>query len=297
MATTSTNTIETLLARLEDATRLDDVAARIRPLLTRAVGTGTRRDALTGRRLGHPAHPAAVTVPLGCWTAATVLDIVGGSGARGAARRLVGLGVLAAGPTAASGAADWLDTRGAEQRVGLAHAAANAGATGLFALSWMLRRRHHLLGVGAGAAAMALAGAGGHLGGHLAYRRGVGVNTTAFRSGPSDWRIIDVDPPNAGDPVEIRGDGVALVAVAEGGDLHVLEDRCTHRGGPLHEGDVTDGCITCPWHGSRFALRTGAVVAGPASVPQPVYEVDRPTGAPWRVRRREPGDLRRNPVA
>ena len=59
---------------------------------------------------------------------------------------------------------------------------------------------------------------------------------------------------------------------AVGQTVHALANRCTHRGGPLHEGEVADGQVTCPWHGSRFELSTGSVCAGPAASPQPLYE-------------------------
>ena len=47
-----------------------------------------------------------------------------------------------------------------------------------------------------------------------------------------------------------------------------MEDACSHNGGPLSEGTVDDGVVTCPWHGSQFRLRDGAVVGGPATFPQ-----------------------------
>jgi nitrite reductase/ring-hydroxylating ferredoxin subunit len=76
----------------------------------------------------------------------------------------------------------------------------------------------------------------------------------------------------------------------------VLEDRCTHRGGPLHEGDVEGQSIVCPWHGSTFDLRTGRVVRGPASVGQPAYE-SRVQDGRLQIRRHEEGALRRNAVS
>ncbi|HEY3750415.1 MAG TPA: hypothetical protein VGL80_14545 [Pseudonocardiaceae bacterium] len=102
---------------------------------------------------------------------ATSLDLVGGAAGRPAARRLIGLGLLAAGPTAAAGWSDWLDTEGAERRVGLVHATSNAVGLSAYALSWWQRRR------GGGGRAAGLAGAvalgvGGWLGGHLAYALG-----------------------------------------------------------------------------------------------------------------------------
>ena len=65
--------------------------------------------------------------------------------------------------------------------------------------------------------------------------------------------------------------GVPVLIARQGGQLHALANRCNHRGGPLHEGELSDGCVTCPWHGSRFLLEDGAVDRGPASSPQPVY--------------------------
>jgi nitrite reductase/ring-hydroxylating ferredoxin subunit len=71
----------------------------------------------------------------------------------------------------------------------------------------------------------------------------------------------------------VRPDGGALVlVVAQGEQLHALADRCSHRGGPLHEGDIAEGCVTCPWHGSVFRLVDGEIERGPATQPQPVYE-------------------------
>jgi nitrite reductase/ring-hydroxylating ferredoxin subunit len=73
-----------------------------------------------------------------------------------------------------------------------------------------------------------------------------------------------------------------------------MADRCTNRGGPLHEGTVHDGCITCPWHESTFDGR-GRVVSGPATRPQPTLAVRIENGR-IQVRRDEQRTLRLNPV-
>lgn len=86
-----------------------------------------------------------------------------------------------------------------------------------------------------------------------------------------------------------------MAVAAPDGSIHVLEDRCTHRGAPLSDGEVRDGCIVCPWHDSAFALDDGTVVRGPASAPQPAYATRR-TSDRLEVRRDEPGALRRFPA-
>jgi nitrite reductase/ring-hydroxylating ferredoxin subunit len=76
------------------------------------------------------------------------------------------------------------------------------------------------------------------------------------------------------------------VLVLDGADT-AIGARCSHLGGPLADGEVHDGCVTCPWHASVFDLLDGSVVHGPATAPQPAYEVDRRRGPqPWLRARR-----------
>ena len=127
-------------------------------------------------------------------------------------------------------------------------------------------------------------------------RGGVGVSTTVFHAGPDEWtRLVRADDLDEDQPSEAALDGVGYVVVRANDEVHVLENRCTHRGGPLANGPIVAGCIECPWHGSRFALSDGSIAAGPASVPQPAYEV-RVVAGQVEIRRDEPGGLRRASV-
>ncbi|HSP29839.1 MAG TPA: Rieske (2Fe-2S) protein [Ilumatobacteraceae bacterium] len=293
---------ESVIDQIERNDRVSTVAAKLKSVAEPVVGDGLVRDVLTGRWFGHPAHPAIVIAPLAGWFAATLLDVVGGPSARRSAQRLVGFGTLAAMPAATTGIAEWLTTSKAEERVGTVHAALADGATVMYATSWVLRtRRHHRAAVGAALVGAALAGATAFMGGHLSFRRGVGVNTVAFQSGPQDWVALELDADASSDHA-VRGVATglpyAVVAAAPSGSAadavpHVMESRCSHRGGPLHEGEVVDGCLECPWHGARFDLDTGEVRRGPASAPQPVYEVDDHDGR-LSIRRTEHGSLRAN---
>jgi len=75
----------------------------------------------------------------------------------------------------------------------------------------------------------------------------------------------------AGKPVRQLGE-VPVVAVRAGGAIRVLADRCSHMSGPLSEGELSGGCLTCPWHGSVYRIADGSVARGPATAPQPAFE-------------------------
>jgi nitrite reductase/ring-hydroxylating ferredoxin subunit len=75
-------------------------------------------------------------------------------------------------------------------------------------------------------------------------------------------------------PTKATVAGADVILFRQDGDLFALANRCSHRGGPLDKGTVGEGpTVTCPWHFSTFDIADGSVVRGPASAPQPVYEV------------------------
>ncbi|MCU1344759.1 MAG: hypothetical protein JWL70_1025 [Acidimicrobiia bacterium] len=268
--------VRQLAARIEDMAFLDPVFDRASAVVQRAIPAGPVKDALSGRALDHPLHPVLTDIPIGAWTNSMLLDFVGGRRARRASQLLVGFGVLAAVPTAVSGWSDGADTDGRVTRLVTVHAVGNSVATVLYAASWAARRRgHHAKGVGLGVLGAAAATVGATLGGEIVFTKGIGVNYTAFDAVPDQWTTPEPE-------VAIPADGAVVARVAgvdvmvsrdNAGTLVALDDRCTHRGGPLHEGSNDGECVTCPWHGSRFRLADGEVMAGPAVVAQPVYDI------------------------
>jgi uncharacterized membrane protein len=178
---------------LEGATALDPLVRAVRPLADALVADPARRDLLRGAWLGHAVHPLLTDAPIGFWTSALVLDLVGGSDARPAAQRLVALGLLTAGPTAVTGWAEWSGSGQREKRVGVVHAVANVTAVALFASSWRARSRgRHAQGVALGLAASSALSLGGFLGGHLVAARKVGSRHPEFEeSGPRDSGVSD----------------------------------------------------------------------------------------------------------
>lgn len=164
------NPIEAVVRQMEDDPALDPLVARVRRV-AEPVGRGRQGDLLRGSWLGHALHPMLTDLPVGFWTSAWMLDLVGGRASRPAARRLVGLGLLAVPATAAAGLADW---SAAEQestrRVGAVHAACNGAASLCYLESWRQRRRdRHGRGVAWGMAGALAATVGGYLGGHMAF--------------------------------------------------------------------------------------------------------------------------------
>ena len=62
--------------------------------------------------------------------------------------------------------------------------------------------------------------------------------------------------------VDVNGMPIALFNVD--GQFFALDNTCTHKGGPLAEGEISGHEVTCPWHGAMFDVRTGEVVGPPA---------------------------------
>ncbi|KHL04049.1 Rieske (2Fe-2S) protein [Sinomonas humi] len=268
------NLLDDAVSRLERWQFLDAIAEPVRKATHAVVKPRLIRNLLSGIPTGHPLHPVLTDIPIGAWTMASLLDLRGGKASEPAADLLVAAGLLAAVPTAAAGLNDWSDTFGPTGRIGLVHAGLNSAALGLYTAS-LVARRTGRRGAGCG---LALAGLGiltasGYLGGHLSYSKGVKVSHTAYHEGPTDWQdAIAESELDGGEPQLVNLDDIPLLVMRDGGQIVALDNVCTHAGGPLNEGTFEDGCVTCPWHGSKFRLTDGAPVYGPAAAPQPSYE-------------------------
>jgi nitrite reductase/ring-hydroxylating ferredoxin subunit/uncharacterized membrane protein len=260
-----------LIGPLEEQPWLDQVADYVmelaKPLLELPEAERVM-DFLHGRWLGHALHPVLTDVPLGMWSGSLLLDVVGAHKSAGVLSAAGSAGAVGA---VASGFADWSDTFGRDRRLGILHGLLNTGGLGLQMLSLSARlRRRKKSAMALSALGLSVSTLAAYLGGELVFGRGVMVNHDAWVSGPENWTPVAAEEElGEGSMRRAEVEGRSIVLYKESGRLHAVEGTCSHAGGPLWEGNVRDGIVTCPWHGSQFRLTDGAVCRGPATFALP----------------------------
>ena len=282
---------------IQDSIVVDRAADVIQPPARRAFrgSTGVPRalkDFLSGTWLGHPLHPILKDFPIGGWTMGAIFDALDaletGEGLQRAADISIVTGLVGALASAVTGLADWSDTTGRARRVGEVHAVLNVSATLLYTAALLARRNSRKARVMLAYTGYGVMLLGAYLGGHLVFSEQIGVNHAAQTGLPLKFHPVLPETELAhNEPRQIDWNGLPIVLVRDGERIHALYARCAHLGGPLAEGSIEDGSIRCPWHGSRFALADGAVLEGPATNPQPCFEV-RVFNGMIEIRAREP---------
>jgi nitrite reductase/ring-hydroxylating ferredoxin subunit len=86
-------------------------------------------------------------------------------------------------------------------------------------------------------------------------------------------RVADIKDiqPSTMKAVEVAGEKICVANVE--GKYYAIGNVCTHVGGPLAEGTLDGYEIECPWHGSKFDVRSGEPTRPPAKRPEPTYEI------------------------
>ncbi|MBI1898027.1 MAG: Rieske 2Fe-2S domain-containing protein [Acidobacteria bacterium] len=245
---------------------------------------------------GHPIHPALVPFPLALFYAATVADLAGRlAGWQGwwaAAGTIEIAGVVTGLVAAVPGLIDYFRTvppNSSGKKRATRHLLANVSAMGMFLAAWMARPADPSAPPGVAVIGLEVLGtvlvsAGGYIGGTLAYRNQIGVDHRYAGSGK--WREATIEQtsgelvvgkvdelePNQMKLLRVGGRRIVLGRTEEG--YVAFEDHCTHKGGSLAGGTVICGTVACPWHGSQFDTKTGAVKAGPAGKPVSTYAVE-----------------------
>ena len=240
------------------------------------------KNALHGTWLGHPLHPALTDVPLGAWTVALMLDAMEGMSGRRELREgadaAVALGLIGAVGAAITGLTDWSESDDRGKRVGIVHGLLNVAAAGIYATSYVLRKRKssRQTAVSLSMLGYALGMVSAYLGGHLVMGEQLGVDHTATADNkkPEEWTAVLADRSLQHDkPTRVVADGVAILLVKRGDRIFAITETCPHLGGPLSEGKLVGNAIQCPWHASELDLEDGHVVNGPTTFPARCFDV------------------------
>ena len=277
---------ETIIDAITRQDWLGTAGDAIQPAIIKAFEAGGEtgqqlKNFLHGTWLGHPLHPIITDVPIGAWTAAAVLDCLELSGQRKyapGADAAIAIGLVGALGAAVTGLTDWTGLTKKKRRIGMLHAFLNIGATALYATSYLLRRRQDSRGPAIGLALVGygIVSASAYLGGHLVYAEQVGVDHTATSDEyPKEFVAVLPDAELAENTMRrVQAGSIPVLLARKDGEIFAIAHTCSHLGGPLSEGVLLpDGSVRCPWHGSVFSLADGRVLAGPATEPQPKFDV------------------------
>lgn len=235
-------------------------------------------DFLHGTWLGHPLHPVMTDFAIGAWGIGALFDVLalmkGDRELRRVGDAMARVGTWAAVPTLVTGLADYSTVKKPASSTATLHALLNDVNFVLYVISIRERRKgNYGRGVSLSLLGAGLMTAAAWLGGHLVYNYKMGVDHSEA-AGPDEWTpalaATDLDERT---PRTVDVDGNPVLLYRYNGRVHAIGARCSHAGAPLEEGTF-DGCLVqCPWHDSVIDVRDGSVRHGPATRPQPAFEV------------------------
>lgn len=239
------------------------------------------KNLLHGKWLGHPLHPLITDIPVGAWTTAAILDtfeLMGNKHYKTGADAAVKIGLFGAAGAAVTGLTDWTGTTSIERKTGMLHGLLNVAATALYITSLVLRNKKSTrkTAIGLSMLGYGITAASAYLGGTLVYDKQMGVNHTALPQGyPKKYVAVLPNKELKENMMKcVRAEQVDILLVKKNRKIYAIANTCSHLGGPLSDGELLDDCrVRCPWHQSVFSLEDGSVVDGPATQPQPKFDV------------------------
>lgn len=258
------------------------------------------KDLLQGKPLKHPLHPLLVHFPIGLFLLSFLFDLASwivdeeGWLVRGAFYTMA-FGVIGGLLASIPGFVDYSDIRGDHpaKKTATYHMLLNLLAIGMYAVNVGLRygdwevSRTPVVPLILSLIAVGIINFSGYLGGTMIYDDGIAVGRHRRRTpmppdtirptaaGEQDGFIpvADADRLQEGQTLRVEVNGHVMAVVKLDGQVYAFQEFCTHRYGPLSEGQFHDGQVVCPWHRSCFDVRTGKATAGPAKVDLKTYAV------------------------
>lgn len=261
------------------------------------------KDFLEGKPLRHPIHPMLVHFPIGLFVLSLLLDLA--SLAFPSVPHLLRdsfyamlAGIIFSLIAAVPGFVDYTDIRSDHpgKRTATAHMTLNLIVVALYGINLGLRSstiadsKISLVPLILSLLGIALLSVSGYLGGKLVYDEGIAVgrhkrrtptpeNTLKLSALPEGAEIVFVPVPDAGrlgehETLRVEIDGQIMTIAKIDNQFYAFQEFCTHRFGPLSEGCFDGFNVQCPWHNSRFDVRTGKVMQGPAKVDLKTFKVE-----------------------
>jgi nitrite reductase (NADH) small subunit len=89
---------------------------------------------------------------------------------------------------------------------------------------------------------------------------------------PGWVKMATLDELAPGQSKEVEHDGRIYALFNISGEISAVDGICPHQGGPLAEGPVSGTCVTCPWHGWQFDVKTGSTPIN-TRLKLPVFDV------------------------
>ena len=265
---------------------LGNAGEAIQPAILNAFKAGGKagnevKNFLHGKWLGHPLHPLITDIPIGAWTTAAILDtmeLFGSDKYKTGADAAVTVGLAGAAGAAVTGLTDWTGTTQIERKAGLAHAILNVTATALYLTSAILRKnkKSRKTAISFSMLGYCITTASAYIGGNLVYNQQMGVNHAAEPEGfPNEFvAVCREDDLEENSMKCVQANKISVLLARKNNEILAIANTCSHMGGPLDEGELLEDCkVRCPWHGSVFSLKDGSVVDGPATEPQPEFDV------------------------
>jgi len=250
---------------------------------------------------GHSLHQILIPFPIAFIYGALIFDVLGVATGRPAlwstGGHLAIAGIVGALIAAAPGFIDYLYSvppKSSAKKRATKHLAVNLTGVALLAVAAWIRPDTtvgpDLVTLALEAGAVGLITVGGWMGGTLVNRNQIGVDHRYAHAGkwqeaklhPTDGEYLEIaraDELEVDQMKLVHIDDVRVVVGRTEDGWVAFEDYCSHRGGSLADGVMICGTVQCPWHGSQFDVRTGAVKAGPAEKSISVYDVEEVGGS------------------